>query len=189
MKLTYINEKNMSISLAYSAPYFLQSIEGEDGLSNQIISSNKLNEDGTIVSGMRLPSRDINIVGIIKGNNSEDILIKRKKLIEVFNPKLKGKLIYENRNIIKAIECYIEDSPTFSNRNVNTQQSFIINLYAPNPFWSDISESKTEIALWKGGFYFPLSIPKNKGTVMGVREPSLIVNVKNTGDVKTGVLI
>ena len=40
MKLTYINEKNMSISLAYSAPYFLQSIEGEDGLSNQIISSN-----------------------------------------------------------------------------------------------------------------------------------------------------
>ena len=53
----------------------------------------------------------------------------------------------------------------------------------------NILESKINIALWKGRFKFPLIIPKDVGIIVGLREPSLIVNVNNTGDVKCGIII
>lgn len=189
MKLTYINENNLSIVLTYSYPFFLQGIEGEDGLKNKIISNSSAYEDGTTVIKTKINERYLNITGIIKGLNVEDVYNKRKDLIKVFNPKLKGTLLYENGKVKKSIECYVEDAPTFGERKVKTQQSFMINLYCFNPYWTDFSETKAEIALWKGTFHFPLSIPSSSGIVIGVRQPSLIVNILNKGDVKTGMLI
>ena len=43
--------------------------------------------------------------------------------------------------------------------------------------------------MWKGSFHFPKIIPANKGIIMGYRQPSLIVNVNNIGDVPTGMRI
>lgn len=189
MKLTYINENNLSIVLTYSYPFFLQSIEGEDGLENKIISNSSAYEDGTAVVSTKINERYINLTGVIKGLTTDDVLNKRKELIKVFNPKLKGTLIYENGDIKKSIECYIEDAPRFSNRNIRTQKNFIIRLYCHNPYWTDIKQSKAEIALWKGQFHFPLIIPKNEGIIVGLKQPRLIVNILNDGDVKTGMVI
>ncbi len=189
MKLTYINESNLGLTLTYSYPFFLQGLEGEDGLKNQIINSSSSYEDGSAVINTKINERYINLAGIIKGLTVDDMLNRRKELMKVFNPKIKGKLIYENGKTKRTIECYVEDAPKFSNRNIRTQQSFIISLYCFNPYWTDISEIKAEIALWRGNFHFPLSIPKNIGSAMGVKQPSLIVNIFNKGDVKTGMLI
>lgn len=188
MKLTYINESNLSIVLTYSYPFFLQSVEGEDGLENNILSNSTAYEDGTTVINTKTSERYINITGIIKETIKDDLLNRRKELMKVFNPKLKGILIYENGDIKKTIECYIEDAPRFSSRNVRTQQNFIIRLYCPDPYWTDTEQSKAEIALWEGKFHFPLAIAK-KGVVMGIKQPSLIVNINNSGDVKTGMVI
>ncbi|MCS4525829.1 phage tail family protein [Clostridium botulinum] len=59
----------------------------------------------------------------------------------------------------------------------------------PNPYWTYVELNKKQIALWKGDFHFPLVISINKGITMGHREPSLIVNVLNNGQVKTGMII
>jgi hypothetical protein len=59
---------------------------------------------------------------------------------------------------------------------------------APNPFWQDINATKTEIAIWRGAFEFPLELVE-EGIELGYREPSLIVNILNKGDVATGMRI
>nr|WP_242864270.1 phage tail domain-containing protein [Clostridium botulinum] len=59
----------------------------------------------------------------------------------------------------------------------------------PNPYWTYVELNKKQIALWKGDFHFPLVISINKGITMEHREPSLIVNVLNNGQVKTGMII
>ena len=189
MKLTYENENNQKIELKYSAPFFLQSIEGEYGLTNIITSNSNAYIDGSTVINTRIDNRYLSITGIIKTNTVNELIDKRIELIKIFNPKFKGKLVYENGDIKRVIDCYIEDAPKFTDRNVKIQKHFRISLYCPYPYWRDESDSKVDIALWEGGFHFPLIIPADSGVYMGVRNPSLIVNVNNTGDVESGVII
>ena len=66
--------------------------------------------------------------------------------------------------------------------------NFVIDLIAPNPYWQDLTQSRSDIAIWQGAFEFPLEIPE-EGIEMGYREPSLIVNVLNLGDVSCGIKI
>ena len=101
MKLTYINENGKSIELKYSFPYFFQRINGEDGLKNEILSFDSYNQDGYTVSNMKLSPRSIDITGVLKGNNSKEIEEHRKELLMIFNPKLKGTLVYEKDNEIR----------------------------------------------------------------------------------------
>ena len=62
------------------------------------------------------------------------------------------------------------------------------DLLCPNPFWQDLKIIKEEMAIWRGAFEFPLEILE-EGIEMGFREPSLIVNVFNQGDVSCGLKV
>ena len=68
-------------------------------------------------------------------------------------------------------------------------QEFFIQLNCLNPFWREPNESSANIAYWVGDFHFPLVIPHDTGIMFGHRQPSLIVNVRNNGDVPTGMRI
>ena len=57
----------------------------------------------------------------------------------------------------------------------------------PPPF-GDVAKTKAEVAIWRGAFEFPLEIVTG-GIEMGFREPSLIVNIENPGDVACGMEI
>ncbi len=94
----------------------------------------------------------------------------------------------EYGDVKRSIEYEIEN---FKSKltNVYDDLSFTVDLICPNPFWTNVELNKKQIALWKGDFHFPLVIPINKGITMGHREPSLIVNVLNNGQVKTGMII
>ena len=55
-----------------------------------------------------------------------------------------------------------------------------------NPFWREETETREDIATWIGGFEFPVpdGLELYDGWEIGYRQPSLIVNVYNSGDVK-----
>nr|WP_076177915.1 phage tail domain-containing protein [Clostridium botulinum] len=114
--------------------------------------------------------------------------MERQSLISFFNPKNKGKLTVDYCGLQRAIEHEIEE---FNSKltNVYDDLSFTVDLICPNPYWTYVEFNKKQIALWKGDFHFPLVISINKGITMGHREPSLIVNVLNNGQVKTGMII
>jgi len=188
-KVTYENDKGQRIEIAYSFPFFLQSISGTDGTSANITKIKGVGQDGTTITDVNLSDRVIQIVGGIKGSSKEEMARYRAKLLKVFNPKVQGWLQYEYGDIKRRIRCQVENAPAFSKKNKSyKQQEFLINLICPNPFWQDIVETKEEVAIWRNALEFPLEIVE-EGIEMGYREPSLIVNIFNEGDVACGMKI
>lgn len=134
--------------------------------------------------------RFIDLEGKITETDLNQIKIYRDRIIKVCNPKLGlGEITLELDGDIKKIFGVLDGVPSFPERSRDLFQKFLISWKCPNPYWQDIKESKQEIALWQKSFHFPLIIPKDEGIMMGYREPSLIANVKNTGQAKTGMRI
>ena len=174
-KLTYLNEKGQSIEFSAQSPFFCSEITGQDGIKNNIYTSKGAGQDGVTVTGESLDVRNIVVQGTVRGDKDRNRLI----LLSILNPKLKSKLIYVNAGVEKYIECRVEKAPTITKE---VWPKFLISFFCPNPYWQDAEEAKAEMALWIGDFSFPLEIV-NGGIEMGHREPSLIVNTFNSGDV------
>lgn len=176
-KLTYINENGHSVDFNITSPFILQTTEGLDMVENEIHSTKSINQDGVSVVSSNLDSRNITIEGTI----IDDVKKNRRKLLNIINPKLKGKLIYENQDMKKCIDCEVEQIPTISRKSY---PQFLISLLCPNPYWKNIYETGKEISTWIGGLQFPFSLPftlKQRGETKQ--------NIYNAGDVETPVEI
>lgn len=182
MKLTYINEKGLSLDISYSPPYFLQALSGEDGLKNNISTNRAHNQDGETVINENLGSRHIDITGVLQGDTKKEILGRKDFLYRLFNPKLDGQLIYSEEDTVKIIKCKVEEAPKFSNRNVWRNKNFIVSLFCPDPYWLDEYETGKQIITWIGGWKFKFKLPfrfKQKGETK--------VNIFNSGHVETPI--
>lgn len=184
IKLT-LKSNNKSIEITKDTYYKLVSIEGIERSELELNLVDNAHYDGSFLVSKRTRNRPISITADYKGLNKE---IERKKLISFLNPKNKGVLIVNYAETEKAIEYEIEDF-NCPLTNIHDDLTFTVDLICTNPYWSDITKNKVEIALWKGQFHFPLIIPKNEGIIMGLKQPSLIVNIENKGDVETGMII
>ena len=188
-KLIYENDRGESIEIAYSFPYFLKQLLGADGTDADITKVKGVGQDGSTVTNVNLADRELRVLASIKGDTKEEIAKYRAELLKIFNPKVQGWLQYEYGDIKRRIRCQVENAPVFSKQNKSFKyQDFLIDLIAPNPYWQDISTIKEEVAIWRGAFEFPLEIVE-EGIEMGYREPSLIVNIFNKGDVACGMRI
>jgi len=182
-KVTYINEVGESISLTYSFPYFFQELSGVDGITAEVIRVQSIGQDGSTVTNVRLMNRELTLTGAIKGKSKEEIAAYRARLLRVFFPKSKGKIIYEYGNIKRQIECQVEVGPKFSKQQTFKYQNFIIDILCPDPYWTEIEPISFRLASFEGGFSFPMSFPINFGQV-GTK---MIVN--NPGDTKAPVFL
>lgn len=147
---------------------------------------NSNNKYGDYYTGSSLNSRDLSISGYVSASFNEFQSIK-KELIQLINPLHEFKIIKGDY----MIKGYPTSTIRFShneNESYAGLYRFLIDFYCPMPFWNDIKDTKANISYWKGDFKFPLTIP-SKGSIMGHKSPSLIVNVKNVGHVDTGMKI
>lgn len=151
-------------------------------------TSKGLNQNGEYYTGSNLETRDISISGYIIASSKAEMDIKKRKLIRCINPLETLNVIYDEYKLEGVPSSTVKFS-TDSKNNNNFICAFIIDVFCPNPFFIPLTESKTEIALWKGSFHFPLIIPNSTGVIMGFKEPNLIVNIINNGDIKTGMRI
>ncbi|EPY2302323.1 phage-like protein [Clostridium sporogenes] len=188
MDIKYLKLKLVSVNKTLelgNENYKISNIDGIEYPELELTINSNAHYDGSLITNKRVNKRYISIQSDYKGEGKE---IERESLISFFNPKNKGKLIVDYCGLQRAIEYEVEK---FNSKLINVYDdlSFIVDLTCPNPYWTDIELNKKQIALWKGDFHFPLVIPINKGITMGHREPSLIVNVNNKGNVKTGMII
>ena len=181
-KFIFENERGQQIEFSVYSPFFVDNIDGISGLKNIIYQNKGMGQDGSTYMGSTLGNRNIVIQGAITENKEQN----RIKLLSIINPKLKAKLIYADGNIKKYVECVVETAPTITKEN---KPKFQMSLLCPNPYWADYVKHKANVALWRSDFHFPLIIPQDKGIIIGHREPSLIVNIENNGQVKTGMII
>ena len=183
IKLT-LKSNNKVLEITKDTPFKLISIDGIDSAEFQLNLTSNAQSDGSTVNSKRINKRYISILADYNGENKE---IERKNLISFFNPKNVGVLIINYSGVERSIEYEIESFNAKIN-NIHDPLAFAVDLICPNPFWLELLESKEEIALWKGDFEFDLEITEY-GIEMEHREPSLIVNVLNEGDVECGMRV
>lgn len=187
MSFIYKNEKGQSLNLTCDGIRLLK-FSDMSSLDNDVkYNSNTRNIGATFISN-KLEPKDITLTLLIDVNPKSFEYTKRK-LMNVFNPNTKGAIILKSQNGDKKIDVIVTSSPKFTPKSYAYKQEVSIRFIALDPTWKDIEKTKTEIALWKGSFMFPLIIPIDEGIKMGYREPSLIANVNNTGDIITGMKI
>ncbi|WP_461366635.1 phage tail family protein [Candidatus Darwinibacter acetoxidans] len=184
-KIIYENDRGQRVEIAYSFPYFLQQLLGADGTDADITKVKGVGQDGSTVTNVNLADRELRVLASIKGDTKEEIAKHRAKLLQVFNPKVKGWLQYEYGDTKRRIRCQVEKAPVFSKQNRSFKyQDFLIDLLCPNPFWQDEFETSKEIITWIGGMTFPLKLP----TAFATKGPK-IINIRNDGDVEAPVKI
>lgn len=151
-------------------------------------TSKALKQNGSYITDTVLESRDISVTGYILAENETEMDIRKEELIKLINP-------LDDLVLIKGgckIECRPTSTVKFSTNYIENNDyecKFVVIFFCANPFWSNLNDTKADIALWKGAFDFPLVIPQNKGIIMGCKEPSLIVNINNAGSTEIGMII
>lgn len=183
--LTYTNERGESVSFSHASVYHTNEISGISDVRNAIYSINSMGQDGDTYLGNRIESREIEIVGSIRERNKDQMREYRRKLNRVLNPQCAAKLTYEYGSFKRVIDCKVDNAPVFTRKAIF--QDFTIQLLCLNPFWRKESKTRDDIATWIGALEFPVEIVP--GWEIGYRQPSLIVNVYNDGDVQTGIRV
>jgi len=192
-KLTYENERGESVNFSRASLYHVnfKDVSGLSDIRNAIYSFNSMGQDGDTYLGNRIESRDIEIVGYIRERDKQRAQTLRRNLNHILNPQHTAQLIYEQGDHKRVIGCTVDNAPVFKREPIFEQ--FTIQLCCLNPFWREENETRADIAAWIGSFEFPvpqgLEIPIAGTWEIGFREPSLIVNVYNGGDVRSGLRV
>lgn len=184
-KVKFINKNGKEIEFNKKT-YILNSFKTENDVN--VYSSKYMLQDGETYINSDLTSRIIEVEISLIAKDDKDLVKKRNELINVLNPKAgEGTLIYSDDLKERKIECILTKIPSAQKLNFKSEK-FILYFKANNPYFNSLNDSKVNIALWRGAFRFPLSIPSG-GIIKGYREPNLIVNINNIGDVQTGMII
>ena len=185
--LTYTNERGESVSFSHASIYHvnMNDVSGLSDVRNAIYSINSMGQDGDTYLGNRIESREIEIVGSIKERNKDQMREYRRRLNRVLNPQYAATLTYQYGDFVRVIDCKVDNAPVFTRKAIF--QDFTIQLLCLNPFWRKESKTRDNIATWIGGLEVPVEIVP--GWEIGYRQPSLIVNVYNDGDVQAGIRV
>lgn len=192
--ITVINKvSSTSITLDQDASVYLL-----DQVDWGVVESNHqsykyVNQVGVYVTGSTLETRDISIVGWVVGKNEDELRYKRSILNKMINPTQLHEVIVRDFRLEFLPTSSIKYSVNFAENN-NVMCRFMINGFCPDPLFAGKNENRIEAATTIPKFRFPLMIPKGipgmrDGIIMGLREPSLLVNIENDGDVPTGMRI
>lgn len=187
--IKFTNRRNESVEFSINKPCMLKEIEGLSGVGATEVTYKGFKQDGEEYQSSTLEPRQIVIKFSLLCSSADELLNIRAKINKVFNPKLGiGSLYYSYKGVERIIDCVPDGTPVMP--LVSNKKDCIgeVVLLAYNPYLRDINETKVNIAQWKGGFKFPLKL-KQPGVIMGRKEPSLIANVFNNGDVNSGMLI
>lgn len=204
--IIYINERGDRLLFSTTSVYHvnIKDVVGLSDVRNQVYSINSMGQHGDTYLGNRIESREIEIVGRIKERDKERAKRLRRQMNNILNPEFSAILVYEFGDFRRIIDCVVVNAPAFTMPPI--LEEFTIQLNCPFPFWREDTEGRFDVATWIGGFEFPidrppddlpqgLEIPQdpNDPTTpiweIGWREPALIVNVYNEGDVRASMRI
>jgi hypothetical protein len=180
MLLTYTNQNGESVTLNQKKPFFLSKLDGVGSVRQSISTFHAPEQDGAFYISSTLDMRNITIEGTILANSIDQSFEYKKQLLRIFTPKLRGKLVYRNRQI----SCIVEEAG-FSVGSVTRAPGFFISLLCPSPFFETLNEIRAELASWEHNFSFPLEITA-PGIELGIRQPSQIITIDNIGDAASG---
>lgn len=183
-----VSNSRTSIDLT-EKPYYVENIGGFDGVDVKLVTSQGFQQDGVSMVNHYVEARDLKIEGAFYAETTYQMQYIRDRILNLFLPKQKLTVnhYYGGRN--RLLSVWVEKAPRFEFDKISTIQRYTVTLMAAEPYWRDIKDTLVRMAHLKGGFHFPMIIPKGSGVTFGIRSASLIANVYNRSAVRVGMTI
>jgi hypothetical protein len=147
-----------------------------------------VNQVGEYLNHTTIGTRSISIVGYVFADSQEEMRVRKRDLIKLVNPLDTFDLVVDGYRL----SCVASDTVRFAvarYENNNKLCKFMLSAEAVNPCFVPLDETTIKVALWRAVFKFPLVLQANEPFIVGVREPSKIANIQNSGDIETGMLV
>lgn len=146
-----------------------------------------INQPGETVYNIGLLTRQIQITGWVAAWNKEAVTRMKNFLNRAINPKHLMEAYAKDKKIQFYPRTSVKYSPEYEDNN-EIISSFLITGYCPYPLFTDALDKSTSVAYTKALWRFPWAIPKI-GFMFGIRQPTLIAEIDNTGDLPIGYII
>ena len=151
-----------------------------------------VNQIGVYVTGVSMGSRDVSVTGWIVAISEFQMTERKKFLNMLVNPQQMLQLNYKGYVLDILPTKSIKYSAVVKDNNDVVCKFEIVGV-APDPLFKDGTETKVTAAGTIGMFHFPMMINvQDNGhptVMMGLRQPSLIVDIYNKGATETGMKI
>lgn len=151
-----------------------------------------INQIGVYVTGTSLETRDVEIIGWIIADTEIQMTSLKSMLNRFVNPQQPIDLSYSTYVLQFLPNNSVKYSATVSENN-EVICKFSISGYCPDPLFGEESETAISGITTTGQFHFPLTISETPnppgGVIFGLREPSLLINIVNSGAVSVGMRI
>lgn len=149
----------------------ISSVTGATGTSATLATSQGYQQIGASVQSASIEGQSLTISGkILDGDTA-----KKRELLRTFTPGTRGRLVWENEYFC---EVWVRTAPTVSQEKHST---FLMQLYAPFPFWQTTEEATFTTGTMQGHFSFPVNYKDPHR--FGVSTGGTTVNAYNSGDV------
>lgn len=173
----FTNSKGISLKMGHvSTPFQILSLEGIDGISVDISTSQGAQQVGCSVDHQTLGARRIGLIGKIVNFSPAQLA----QIAQIFLPMSTLRLTFEEAY---WIDCVISESPVFS-YDLKTV-TFSVSLLAPSPYWKAVKINSYQLGGLTGGFTFPVNFSQRNPHSFGKRAALLYLNCKNRGNAVT----
>lgn len=173
-------------------PYYILDTVNWGQVESNHHSYKYVNQVGVFVTGTTLETRDVSITGWVIAKTESQMDERKRMLNRFINPQQLMKLTYKQYDLEFLPNTSVKYGITLVENN-EVMCKFKIDGLSPDPLFKDSIESKVSAATTVGKFHFPLIINKTQQRppqiMFGLRQPSLIVNIYNSGAIRVGMKI
>lgn len=148
-----------------------------------------VNQVGVYIDSTSLEERAVSIPGWVIGEDLADMKDNMTVLNHLVNPQHELELTLFDQYVLRFKPDYSIKYATPYEENNEVLCQFLIQGTCADPMFSTKNGILTQIALVLPKFHFPLIIPKDKGIILGLRQPNLLATIVNDGDIDTGMVI
>lgn len=148
-----------------------------------------VNQVGVYIDSTSLEERAVSIPGWVIGENFADMKDNMTVLNRLVNPQHELELTLFDQYVLRFKPDYSIKYATPYEENNEVLCQFLIQGTCADPMFSTKNGILTQIASILPKFHFPLIIPKDKGIILGLRQPDLLATIVNDGDIDTGMVI
>ncbi|MBQ9007803.1 MAG: phage tail family protein [Clostridia bacterium] len=143
-KITCTNEDGIEIVLTDAfSPYLLEACDGIYEFKANVSMSANTMTDGSTYQGSVTSMR--NIVLSLRDKPGADHMQNRAFLYNVFKPKSQGVFTYEENDVQRTINYYVES--VIADGQMRSRRA-TVSLLCPDPFFQDISDITVQMAGW-----------------------------------------
>lgn len=181
----------LTLDMVSTPDYVLNSVDW-GAVESTHHSYKYVNQIGVYVTGTSLETRSVDISGWVIASTEREMTNRKTILNRFFNPQQAVDLFYKDYVLRFLPNTSVRYSTAIAENN-EVVCKFKVEGYCPDPLFSEQMESKVAAASTIAMFHFPLIISQTPnppgGIAFGLRQPSLIVAINNSGAVDVGMKI